>query len=54
MKKDSTAGGPSECNLGETAAILYAGDDESFSGRALLARAIANTPTNERTIRGLA
>jgi len=52
--KNTSTGAPSECNLGESAVIICSGELEGFSGRALLARTISNTPANEARFRGTA
>lgn len=52
MKK-TEHGESADVTLAECATIISAGDDEGFSGAALLARAISNTPPNELSIRGL-
>lgn len=54
-EKSGRGGAPLQTiNLGECAAIVCAGEREGFSGAALLARAITNTPANEATLRGMA
>ena len=54
MTKNEVGGVSAACTLGEIAAILCAEELEGFSGAELLTRAIANTPSNERRIRGMA
>lgn len=53
MKNREPGRFPTGANLGECAVILCAGPDNGFSGTALLARTITDTPPNERIIRGV-
>jgi hypothetical protein len=54
MKNREPGPFPADAAPGDFATAVCAGGREGFSGAALLARTIANTPPNERTIRGLA
>jgi hypothetical protein len=54
MKKTEVGGVSSSCQMGEIAEIIVAPTGNTVFGEGLLARAIANTPTNELTIRGFA
>ena len=54
MTKNEVGGVSAACTLGEIAAILCAEELEGFSGAELLCRTIANTPANERRLRGMA
>ena len=53
MKGKIGSGGAQSCTIGEVADIYCAPENIGFSGAALLARAIANTPANERRLRGM-
>lgn len=53
-KKTELEGVSGACKPREIADVYCAPEREGFSGAELLARAIANTPTNELTIRGFA
>jgi hypothetical protein len=54
MKKTEVGGVSRSCQMGEIAEIIVAPTGNTVFGEGLLARAIANTPTNELTIRGFA
>ena len=54
MKKTEVGGVSSSCQMGEIAEIIVAPTGNTVFGADLLCRTIANTPANERRVRGMA